>query len=397
MNAAPSGAEAAALSHLSEAEIVDLTSVLVQSIGQNPPGEEAATADTLEHAAHQHGLTVTRVEVAAGRPNLLITLPGGPGPGLLLLGHTDVVPTGDGWTRDPFGAVVEDGRIYGRGTTDMKGGLAACLLAMVALKRSEAQLSGPIHLAALVDEEQDGIGIQAMVSQTPPGDLLGCIVAEPTDLQTIIAARGASYVTIDVHGEAAHAGRPSDGRNAIYGAAAIVSDLERWHDELQAQADPLVGPPTVNVGVISGGQGGSIVPAYCRVELDRRLLPGEQMEAVMADLQARLDRLDLPASGLSTEVNSPMDMPGFRTPAEHPLVQTVDAALQEVGGPGLPLGGWTAACDGGYVDQEWGVPTVVLGPGSVSEQAHRADESVGIEELLTAARAYTVMAHRLLS
>lgn len=386
----------AVLAALQEDDVVALARELVRAPGQNPPGEEAATADALARAATARGLGHTRTEVGPGRPNLTVTLDGGRGPGLLLLGHTDVVPVGDGWTRDPFGGEVAEGRLYGRGATDMKGGLAACLVAMHALRRSGVRLSGPVHLAALADEEQDGIGIRRYVAQEPPA-LLGCVVAEPTDLQTVVAARGACYLTIDVHGRAAHAGRPSDGRNAIYGAAAVVADLERWHAELAGRADPLVGPPTVNVGTVNGGEGGSIVAARCRLGVDRRLLPEEGIEEVLGTVRERLGRLGLEERGLGWQVTSPMDMPGFRTDPDDPFVRAVDGALAEAGGPGLPLAGWTAACDGGFVAREWGVPTVVLGPGSVADQAHRPDESVGIEELRTAARAYALVSLQLLA
>lgn len=393
---APPAAVEAVLAALQEDDVVALAQELVRAPGQNPPGEEEATATALATAATARGLGHTRTEVAPGRPNLTVTLDGGHGPGLLLLGHTDVVPVGDGWTRDPFGGEVAEGRLYGRGATDMKGGLAACLVAMHALGRCGVRLSGPVHLAALADEEQEGIGIRRYVAQEAPA-LLGCVVAEPTDLQTVIAARGACYLTIDVHGQAAHAGRPSDGRNAIYGAAAVVTDLERWHGELAGRADPLVGPPTVNVGTVHGGEGGSIVAARCRIGVDRRLLPEEGIQEVLAAVRERLARLGLEERGLGWEVTSPMDMPGFRTDPGDPFVGAVDGALADAGGPGLPLAGWTAACDGGFVARQWGVPTVVLGPGSVADQAHRPDESVGVEELRTAARTYALAALNLLA
>jgi acetylornithine deacetylase/succinyl-diaminopimelate desuccinylase-like protein len=140
-----------------------------------------------------------------------------------------------------------------------------------------------------------------------------------------------------------------------------------------------------------------VVPAECRVEVDRRLLPGESIASVVEAVQARLASLRLEERGLSWTLESPMDMPGFETPADHPVVVATDRALADAGGPGLPLGGWTAACDGGFVDAEWGLPVVVLGPGSVSDQAHRPDESVGVDELVVAARAYALAALRLLT
>lgn len=377
-------------------DLVSLTQRLVRARGQNPPGQELATAEEVAAVCRERGFAVELTEVAPGRPNLVAVLPGGDEPGLLLLGHTDVVPVGDGWTVDPFGGEVRDGRLHGRGSTDMKGGLAACLVAMDALRRAGVPLAGPVELAALVDEEEHGAGIRHYVAGDRPA-YAGCVVAEPTDLQTIIAARGDAYVDITVHGVAAHSGRPDDGRSAIYGAAAVIRSLQRWHAELAADAHPLVGPATWSVGLVSGGQGTSIVPAECRISADRRLLPGESAGAVLDAVRERMSGLGLSGDGLRVEVEMPMDMPGFETPAEHPFVTAVDGALGAVGGPGLPLGGWTAACDGGFVARDLGVPTVVLGPGSVNQQAHRPDESVGVDELLTAARAYALTALRVLA
>jgi acetylornithine deacetylase/succinyl-diaminopimelate desuccinylase family protein len=381
------------LDRIGEREVVEVAQRLVRAPGTNPPGEEAATAAALEQLCRERGFAVEVADVAPDRPNVRAVLAGGEGPGLLLLGHTDVVPVGDGWTVDPFGGQVCDGRLYGRGSTDMKGGLAACVAAMTALKG--VALSGPVELAALVDEEEHGLGIRRYVADNA-GDYAACVVAEPTDLQTIIGARGDAYLDIVVHGSAAHSGRPDDGRNAIYGGAAIITSLQRWHAELTRAAHPLVGPPTWSVGLVSGGQGVSTVPAVCHIGADRRLQPGESAAQVLADLRDRVAELGLERQGLRVDVAMSMDMPGFETPADHPVVVGTDAALRAAGGPGLPLGGWTAACDGGFVARDLGVPTVVLGPGSVNDQAHRPDESVSVAELVVAARAYALTALRLL-
>jgi acetylornithine deacetylase/succinyl-diaminopimelate desuccinylase-like protein len=389
-----SAAEQVVLDRIDEKLLIGLTQNLLTAKGQNPPGEEAATVAALSGAAVSLGLDVVESAVEPGRNNLSITLAGGNGPGLLLLGHTDVVPIGDGWTRDPFGGSVEDGRVYGRGASDMKGGLAAALAALAALR--EVPLSGPVELAALMDEEETGKGIRAYVGSVDRS-FLGCITAEPTELQTITGARGDSYLRVAIHGRACHAGNPDDGANAIYGAAAVVAEIERLHLELAANPHPLLGPATWSVGQINGGTGGSIVPAECVVVADRRLLPGESPEAVLDDLRSRVAGLRLEDRGLTVELEMPMEMPAFETPADADLVRITDAALADAGGPGLPLGGWTAACDGGFVARDLGVPVVVLGPGSVTTQAHRADESVAIAELVVAARAYALTALRLLA
>ncbi|MGW6198319.1 M20 family metallopeptidase [Kribbella sp. NPDC055110] len=425
-------AEQKVLDRIDEDLLVQITQDLVRAPGQNPPGEEAATVAVLAAAGRQLGLDIATTAVEPGRENVSITLAGGNDPGLLLLGHTDVVPVGDGWTVDPYGGLLRDGRIFGRGASDMKGGLAAALVALAALRGST--LSGPVELAAVIDEEETGKGIRAYIAanQRPPsvdnsgpaepfldrleaertgarGDsdrnppssspsrqYVGCITAEPTDLQTIVAARGDSYLQVAVHGRASHAGNPDGGANAIYGAAAVVAEIERLHQELAAAPHPLLGPATWSVGQINGGTGGSIVPADCMIVADRRLLPGESPAEVLADLDHRIAALHLEDRGLTVELAMPMEMPAFETPEDAELVRVTEAARFDAGGPPMPLAGWTAACDGGYVARDLGVPVVVLGPGSVTSQAHRADESVAVAELVTAARAYALTALRLL-
>jgi acetylornithine deacetylase len=413
MTSSISAAEQRVLDHIDPGEIITTARALIAAPGENPPGGEGPTARALALETARMGLDRAVTEVAPGRPNVSVTYGDGAEPGLLLLGHTDVVPVGDGWTVSPTGGEVRDGRLYGRGSTDMKGGLAACLAAMAALRRAGARLRGPIELAAVIDEEDSGLGVRRFLAdraalrthvagRADMADGAGarpyraCVVAEPTDLQTIIAARGAAYLRVHVTGKAAHAGNPADGINAIYGAARIATELERWHHELAAAAHPLIGPATWNVGMIQGGTGGSIVPAECALVLDRRLLPGDDPAQVLADTRARIDALGLAEAGMRVDIEMPMDMPGFETPPDHELVTVTQRAVGQAGGPVLPLGGWTAACDGGYVNRDEGVPVVVLGPGSVQTQAHRADESVGLDELLAAARAYALIALRLL-
>lgn len=392
--------EAAALKLIIEADLVALTQEFVRQPGENPPGEEAARVTALVAACRVRDLTVHTTSAADGRDNVNATTTGGSGPRLLLLGHTDVVPVGDGWTVDPFGGVLRDGRVFGRGTSDMLGGLAASVVAMSAVQRAAGAtgtlLSGRIELAATVDEEEGGLGIRRFMAEDPPA-YLGCITAEPTDLQTIVAARGDCYLDITVHGRAAHAGRPSDGRNAIYGAARVIESLRSWNDELARSPHPLVGPATWSVGIVAGGQGTAIVPASCRIQADRRLLPGEDPDAVRAAVVDRIGNLGLDRDELHADITMPMSMPGFETPPTGGFAAAVDRALADCGGPGLPPGGWTAACDGGFVSRDFGVPTVVLGPGSVNDQAHRPDESVSIAELVTAAQTYVRVAARLLA
>ena len=372
-------------------EVVALAQRLVRARGQNPPGEEAVTVAVLTEECRRRGFEVTLDEVAPGRANLIVRVGTGSGPGLLVLSHSDVVPPGDGWSADPFSGDVRDGRLHGRGSADTKGGLAAAIVALSTV--DNAARSAPITLAVLVDEEELGLGIRHYVRSLSAADHAACVVIEPTSLQPVVAARGDAYLEITLTGRAAHSGNPADGRNAIHGMAQVVAEIERWHDELAASPHPLCGPATWSVGTIEGGQATSTVAAHCRITADRRLLPGESAEDVRKDVERRLKTLGLADRGLTTTVRMTMDMPGFETPVDDPIVDNIAAALTAAGAPSPAPTGWTAACDGGFVAST-GIPVVVLGPGSVAEQAHRPDESVEIADLVTAARVYTCLFHR---
>lgn len=298
--------ERAVLDLIDPDELVELTCTLVNTAGENPGGTEELTAQALEHAASERGLLARRDVVTPGRPNVDVDVPvGGPvanGPGLLFLGHSDVVPAGPGWTRQPYNAEVEGDRLYGRGATDMKGGLAAVLVAMDALRRSGAELSGPVRLSSTVDEEDLGLGIRHLAARGLGHEFCGCIVAEPTDLQTVIACRGDAYLEVEITGVPAHSGRPADGRNAIDAAAALLTLVKQDHEKHARETDPLLGSPTWNVGKIEGGRATSMVAPSCHVWLDRRLMPGEDPEQILGELRKAVDEAGITGDGISMDI-----------------------------------------------------------------------------------------------
>jgi acetylornithine deacetylase len=251
-------------------------------------------------------------------------------------------------------------------------------------------------LAALVDEEESGLGVRTMLERGGV-EAAAAIVPEPTELQTIIACRGNCYVDVEVRGRSAHAGSAHEGRNAIYGATRVIDGVQRLHDDLAAETHPLLGAGSWSVGIIRGGTGTAMVPDRCRVSIDRRLLPGQTGEQAKDEIDALLAALDLPAQDLSASAELLMEIPSFEVPPDHLLVTAAREASIDAGGPGLPVAGWTAACDGGYLMRDTGIPAIVLGPGSVIEQAHRPDESVSVAEVTTAARAYALCAMRMLA
>ncbi|BCT77915.1 acetylornithine deacetylase [Sinomonas cyclohexanicum] len=374
-------------------DLVSLTTALISAGGENPGGAEEGTIKVLDAFCLGAGLTTQTEPVAPERPNFTAVLPGGGQPGLLFLGHSDVVPAGSGWERPPFEPYERDGRLYGRGSTDMKGGLAAVVVALKALKEAGAELPGDVTLACTVDEEDLGIGIRAYTRAHAGEQFSACIVAEPTDLDTVIGCRGDSYIEVTVRGKSAHSGRPEDGRNAIDAAAQVIQLVREDHQRLQADRDALLGAGSWNTGTIRGGSGTSMVAGECALSLDRRLMPDDDPHLILAALRERVSEAGIDQDGIDVSASVSMEMPGFRTAHDHPLVTGAVRALADCG-VASTIGGWTAACDGGFIARDFGIPTIVVGPGGLNDQAHQVNESVSIDELIAAARAYALMCLR---
>ncbi|AUH67910.1 MULTISPECIES: M20 family metallopeptidase [Gordonia] len=373
------------------AEVEALTCALIAEASVNPGGSEESTVAVLADACREAGFDVEVSEAAPGRPNLIATVNGdAAGPGLMFLGHSDVVPPGPGWTGDPFVPRRDGDLIVGRGATDMKGGIAAVVAAMKVVARAVdggVEVSGPVRLVVTVDEEEHGVGVRHLVADPPSGEYRGCIVAEPTRLEVVRGCRGASYFDVAVTGRAAHSGRPSDGASAILAAARVIELIDADQRRMAADPDPLLGYGTWNVGTIDGGQGISVVAPNCAMGVDRRLMPGEDVDEIGRRLSEEIRAAGIESDGVAVSVTPTMYLPGFATPADDPIV---DATAQAVADSGAPtrVGGWTAACDGGWISTALGIPTVVMGPGDINGQAHQPDESVSLSELVTAAQAY---------
>ena len=377
----------ATMALIDRSTIVADTSSLILARGENPGGTEVKTVEVLEMIASRLGARSTRRDVAPGRPHLSITW-GPDEPGILFLGHSDVVPAGTGWeVTQAFMPRVVDGSLYGRGSVDMKGGLAAVMQAAAAVSSTHPEI--PIELLVTVDEEDLSTGMLRELEE-PKRDYLACIVAEPTNMSTVVACRGAANFQVTVRGRAAHAGRPEDGINAITAASRIALLIAGDHERLRAGSKGLLGSASWSVGRIQGGHGTSIVPDLCELLIDRRLMPnetGERARAVLEELITAEHTLD----GCSTSVEQLMEMPGFETAPDHPLtVDTVEALAAE--GFDSSVEAWTAACEGGFVHQHHGCPVVIMGPGDIRNQAHQSDEHVLIEHLELAAKAYARIA-----
>jgi acetylornithine deacetylase/succinyl-diaminopimelate desuccinylase family protein len=348
-------------------------------------GHEAAVAQAFAGLCERAGLEVDLQEVEPGRPNVVARWRVGRGRRLLFTGHLDTVPVGEGWSRDPFGAEVAGGRLYGRGACDMKGGLAAMLGAVVDLRERGAQPAGDVVIAAVVGEEEDSAGTRALIARGLEADW--AVLSEPTAMALVVANRGLMNYRLTVKGSSVHASSPELGRNAVTAAARLVLELEALGKELGKRHHHLFGPPNLTVGTIHGGTRPYVVPDRCEVEVDRRVNPGETREQVVEELQAAIDRTRARLPWLEVDMEAGPDYLAFEIPEEHELVEAMTGAMAAAG-VSRRISAWRAASDAGFLVHTAGIPCVLFGPGDIEQGAHRPDEWIDLNDLEAAQRVF---------
>jgi acetylornithine deacetylase/succinyl-diaminopimelate desuccinylase-like protein len=392
----------AILDSISRDEVIDLARSLVQI--PSITGREGLEISRFMAAwLERNGLEAGIQEVGPERANVYARVPGtGPAPRLLLNGHLDTKP-GDNMTIDPFGGELKDGRLYGRGSCDMKGPVAAEMIATAAIARaarSGARLGGTLVFGSEVGEDGGGWKFNELIDGPGACDIGIC--GEPTKLQLHIGCRGGYPLRVRTIGRATHTGTAYQGINAIEKMCAVVPALYAlpcFH-----QVDSLWGRSPINAMVIQGGgKVSASVPDECTVQFDIRLNPDLPPDEVEVAIDAELTRLQAADPQLKLEVEKGR-MVGGRMwrgrPAAHlspddPLVGTVREAIEEATGHQTELAGFPGGCST-MLMLERGIKSVIYGPGDL-EQAHSADEWVDVEQLYQAARAYASIAYRLLS
>ena len=382
-------------------DLVETVCDLVRLPSVNPMGRDVRGEAYYEHRVTAYlqqlferlRLPWQRVPTAPLRDNIAARLDGDVppeqgGPIIMLEAHQDTVPV-DGMTIPPWTPEIRDGRIYGRGACDIKGGMA-CMLATVARLCVERPAGRPtIVIACAVNEEYGGAGAPdlAQLWQAGPGSLLprppdAVIVAEPTELDVVVAHKGTVRWCCHTGGRAAHSSQPQTGDNAIYRMARVVAALEKYAREIAPQLaeHPLVGRPTLSVGMIRGGISVNTVPDRCTVEIDRRLAPGEDSDTALAHIR------DFLASELGAEAQVTHDPPYLSmTPLaddlNRDLANRLSHTIRGCGQAGRCLGVPYGTDAPAFAAQ--GLPTVVFGPGALA-QAHTKDEWVAIDQLQAA-------------
>lgn len=332
---------------------------------------EAYAAD-LRSAA----LDVELVEVAPGRPNVVGVLQGRePGRTLLLCGHLDTV--GVEGMEAPFTPIEREGRLYGRGAQDMKGGLAAIAGAARAVASSGRFTRGRLVVAGVIDEEYASVGADALVAEWRAD---AAVVTEPTGLELAVAHKGFVWIEAETKGRAAHGSRPEDGRDAIMRMGRVIAALEQLNRELRTRSPhPLVGTASLHTSMIDGGREWSSYPDACRLRLERRTLSGETADNALSEVTSTLQALRDVDAEFEGDAHVVFARPSYEIDRRAEIVQSLMSAAEGSGLDATPKGVsfWTdAAILGGA-----GIPTVVFGPGGAG--LHGACEHVMISDVLT--------------
>jgi acetylornithine deacetylase len=352
--------------------------VAINSINPSYEGgvPESDVAMYVEQFFAARGIETFRQEVLPGRFNVIARLPGRPGARRVILeAHMDTVSV-KGMTIPPFVPEVRDGKLFGRGSCDTKAGLAAMMHAVADLKANGVTPPCEIWLAAVVDEEYSFQGVLRLCQGL---EAAAAIVAEPTELRLVSASKGVLRWRVSTRGVAAHSAKPHLGVNAISRMAAVIQAHDREGAALAGRVHPLLGPATLNIGMIHGGEQINFVPDRCQIAIDRRLIPGEDPQQIWEGY-ARL------AAQVGAEAEAPLLADGpLETPVESDVVHTAQRVLISLGLPvaamGVPFGS-----DASKLARQ-GVPSIIYGPGSI-DRAHAAVEYVETDQVLTAAAFY---------
>lgn len=379
-------------------EAVELTKRLVQIDSTNPGKEEKEIADAITRYLQKEGIPVICEETAEGRPNLVAQIRGETEePSLVFVCHMDTVVVGSGWTKDPFEARLEDGKIYGRGACDMKAGLACALAVFVKLHRSvedgEVSLNRTVKLICTADEEGSMTGVEAVIAAGHVKKQDWVLDLEPTDGQIQMAHKGRLWIHLTVKGVTAHASRPELGADAIAAAGEVICRLRKRF--VCAPEHKVLGRSTVTFGQIRGGYQPYVVPDLAEMWIDMRLAPPFTSELVLDMLEQIFDevREEIPGIGFSCEITG--NRPYIEENETSELKRKLREICREVTGQSpcvKPFPGYTdTAVIAGLLDNH---ECLSYGPGSLS-LAHKPDEYVPVEDILRCEAIYLELVKRI--
>ncbi|MEM3526476.1 MAG: ArgE/DapE family deacylase [Candidatus Jordarchaeaceae archaeon] len=374
--------------------LLNLLGDLIAAKSVNPPGNEKLAADVVQGELYRIGMHTETYEKEKGRTNVVGWIEGEKTPTLMIITHLDVVPPGEGWIYDPFKATPTDGRIAGRGSVDDKGPLASVLLALQALKEYRFPIKGRLLFVAVADEETGNeLGIKYLLNEIGlTSDY--ALVAEQTNCSAVeIAEKGRLWIKLKSRGTQSHGSMPGKGMNAIVNLSKVLAQIENL--KMEYIEHQLLNTPTINVGTIQGGVATNIVPAYAEATVDIRYLPSQEPKQIISELRELVKSIKKDNPELDITIEPISSDPPTEVSPEDPVVRTLLKTVSEVTGNQPKLIGIGGATVAKHCILH-GIPTAVFGPGDPKE-AHAANESISIDELLTAAKIYALTILDLLS
>lgn len=372
---------------MDESRIMTLLKDLISANSENPPGHEADVAKVLKDHMEAHGLSCVSVGPSK-RPNLIFSSHDGEKGDLVIHGHMDTVPIGDpeSWSYDPFTSEVVDGKLYGRGSCDMKGPVAA--LAETLILYTEEKHNKPLVMLATSDEESGCSGAEAVAASGKLDGVKYGVCAEPTSLGILVGEKGLFWSRIVAKGKSAHGSRPGEGLNAI---TACMDAIKILMDEPYPYTeDELLGNPTMNLGMITGGIKINVVPARCEARLDMRIVKDQDPDTLLTLMNSRLE-----SAGLSDQVHVEYihGKPSVLTPIDSKIVGIAQGVVENITGTAPPLATATYGTDCSVLQPKVGIQHVICGPGSI-EQAHQPDEFIPLKELYQSVDIYLEIAQQ---
>ena len=378
-----------------ESEVVRICQDLVRIKSLNPPGNERAAAEYVAATLKKSGVQAELVKHSETRASVLARLKGqGKAPGLFYNGHLDTVPVGaEKWVHDPFSGEEAEGRVWGRGAADMKGGLAAMMAAMMALAEARVPLPGDLLLAATAGEEIDSLGAMEVAKKVSGEPIQALFIAEPTYNEIYIAEKGVLWVEVETFGKTAHGSMPEKGQNAITMMVKVIKEFEKL--DISYKPHPILGGFTRSINTISGGVKTNVVPDHCVVTVDMRTVPGQEHSAILRQIETVIQGLSRKAADFKAKVKAINDHPSVETSPTEPVLQRFAAIVGEMTGQKMVFKGANYFSDAVGFLPVLKAPLILFGPGEPG-LAHQPNENVEISKLVEAARIYAVSAAKLL-
>lgn len=383
------------LKFVDKEETIELLQQMIGFKTVNEPGDELPLAKFIKQKLDEIGVESVVDDLGNNRGNIIGRLRGsGEREALLFNGHLDTVPPGDiEWEHDPYSGKVVDGKIYGRGSADMKGGLAAMLIALKAVKKAGWKLKGDFVYSATAGEETVSIGAVKFVEDGGLDGVGAIIIGEPSSIGINIAEKGAFWIEIATYGKTAHGAFPQKGINAVVNMNALLSELISYR--FKYEENTILGRPTMNISTIKGGVKTNVVPDKCSITIDMRTVPGMDHKEIVKDFEKIIEKLSNEIDDFKADIKILNDRAAVETKPNHPFVKLAEEIVKEEFGRDIKAQGVNFYTDASIFLPAKQIPCIFSGPGDAS-MAHQPNEHITIDSLMESVHFYIAMIEKYL-